>query len=98
MEEKKSGIFLRLWVRYWALGKDLKSKDQNYPIHQIIFWSTKKQQRLDSTFLDVHDRWKITIMTSYHQIGDDVITSFSDLKRLIPILYSYQVSPSSDLK
>ena len=43
------------------LGKDLKSKAQNYPMYQILPWSTEKQQRHDPTFLDVvtHRKWRL---------------------------------------
>ena len=39
----------------------------------------------------------MTIMTEYFRIGDDIFKIFVNLTRLLPILYSYHVSASSDL-
>ena len=39
----------------------------------------------------------MAIMTSYFRIRDDVIKIFINFTRFWPIVYSYQVSPSSDL-
>ena len=40
---------------------------------------------------------KITIMTSYFRIRDEVIKIFLNFTRFLPIVCSYQVSESSDL-
>ena len=47
-------------------------------------------------FLSCHDI-KMTIMTSYFRINDDVIKFIFNFTRFLPIIYSYQVSASSDL-
>ena len=47
-------------------------------------------------FLSCH-KIKMTIMTEYFRIRDDVITIFFNFTRLLPILYSYHVSALSDL-
>ena len=40
---------------------------------------------------------KMTIMTSYFRIRDEVIKIFLNFTRFLPITYSYQASASSDL-
>ena len=40
---------------------------------------------------------KVTIMTSYFRIKDDVIKICLNFTRFLPIVYSYQVPASSDL-
>ena len=74
-------------------GKDFKLP--HIPNFTLIHRKTAKTW---SHFSWCGDTSKMTIMTSYHQIEDDVIKFFSNLKRFITSLYSYQVSPSSDLK
>ena len=67
IEKKKSGIFLRFRTDTVFLSQDLKSKAQNYPLHQILTQSIQKQRNNE----DVPHCW-----LSQHQNDNyDVIIS-----------------------
>ena len=90
-------FFLQLCVFYYVFEqiKDLKSKAQNYT--KFYLNPQKKNTKTSSHFpcCRAHQNDDYDV---YYQIEDEVIRLFSNLKRFLSMLYSSQISPSSDLK
>ena len=72
---------------------EFSRKDLKLPYIPNFTLIHRKTAKTWSHFSWCRDTSKMMIMTSFHQIEDDVIKFFSNLKRFITSLYSYQVSP-----
>ena len=73
---KKSGIFLRLRTDTAFLSQELKSEALNYPLHQMLASSIQNKATMKTFHLLSCCDIKMTIMTSYFRIRDDVIKIF----------------------
>ena len=77
-------LFLRLWVRYWDFGQRFEIKSPKLPHMSNFILIDRQTAKTWSHFSWCRDTSKMTIMTSYHQIEDDIIKILAIWKDLYP--------------